>query len=68
MVVLVLFELAIGLLQHLLQLCDLSSEALALLKLILYLFLTDFDLFVSLLSLIFPYALGPFEFILGFLT
>ena len=68
MVVLVLFELPVGLLQHLLILDDLSAKDLALLLLILDLFLTNFDLFVSLLHLFFPYAFGSFEFILGLLT
>ena len=68
MVVLVLPELAVGLLQHLLQLYDFRAKGLALLKLILDLFLTDLDLFVGLLSLVFPYALGPFKLVLGLLT
>ena len=68
MVVLVLLELSIGLFQHLLILNDFRAEDLALLKLILDLFLTNFDLFVSLLHLVFPYAFGSFELILGFFS
>ena len=68
MVVLVLLELSIGLFQHLLILNDFRAEDLALLKLILYLCLTNFDLFVSLLHLVFPYLFSSFELFLGFFT
>ena len=68
MVILVLFKFAFGLLQRLLQLDDLRTEDLALLKLILDLFFTNFDLYVSLLSLVILYAFRSFEFILGLLT